>query len=336
MNHKTTFQLICLITFGMAFGVGCQKADKTAEFREKRSKAVANAQPKTVKTSRTPEIQEDQEDENSVADATQDLVAELKAKQEAEEARELELDKARKEKEAKDLEALVKEVIYKNNDDPESWSAKRVPDSSVWIDRDNREVIVPGKVCLKEGPLEMFVSPMGQKTHETVVTVDAWASEVHIGIAICGAMPGSPVEFEPAYTPAHGPEVEIEVVWKEGDKVVRRRAQDMIRNAETQKVMDTHWVFGGSLAVEGEGYYGDGGALVCLSNFTVATLDIPIKSDAADAYLLYEANPENIPEVNTQVLVYFKPKLKDNEVADEADIVKEVQRINGSLPNSNK
>lgn len=339
MINKTTIPILCFAMIAVILASGCQKVDKTAEFTNRRKAAVKNDQPKTSQTAQA-KVQEDdkQEDEKqeSVTDMTEQLVEDLKAKQEAEEAETHELDKARIEAEAKELEALIAEIVHDNNEDQESRTAKRVGEHPIWLDKEKREVVVAGRICLRDGPLEMFVTPMGEKSHETVVTVNAWSSEIHMCLALVGALPGSPVEFAPIYTPAHGPTIDIEVVWKDGDKIVRRKAQEMIRNAETKEAMKTHWVFAGSQAIQGEGYYGDGGPLVCLSNFTVATMDIPIKSEASDHLLLYEAFTENVPEVNTQVFVYFKPRIDDDEVADEEDIIKEVQRVDSSIPKNSK
>lgn len=332
MINKTTIRLMCFAVLALGFSLGCKKVDQSADFRNKRMAAVKKDDAKTTNATQ----EKVQEDENeSVANETEKLVEDLKAKQKAEEEKALELDKARLEAEKKELEALINEIVHDNNEDKESRSAKRVGEHPVWIDKEKHEVIAAGKICLRDGPLEMFVTPMGEKSHETVVTINAWASDIHVCLALVGALPGSPVEFAPIYKPAHGPKIDIEVVWKEGDKIIRRSAQDMIRNAETQERMKTHWVFGGSQAIQGEGYYGDGGPLVCLSNFTVATMDIPIKSEASDHLLLYEAFTENIPEVNTQVFVYFKPQIENDRFADQDDIIKEVQRINSSLPQSN-
>lgn len=325
INCITSFSIVTAIL--VASLSGCSQPDHTVSLKNKRQNAIKKMMPPSTDTSDVIEKTHDEDKQQEIADATKELVDEIKARQEEEKAETLEVDQERQEAEDKQLQVLIQEIVHGNNDDVETQSAKQVGEHKIWIDKENRQVIVAGAICLRAGPLEMFVSPMGQKSHETVVTVDAWASEIHICLALCGVMPGTPVEFVPMYKAARGPEVEIEVVWKEGDKIIRRRAQEMIRNSDTQKPMETHWVFGGSQAVEGEGYYGNSGALVCLSNFAIATMDIPIKSLESNDFLLYEALTEKIPEVNTPVFVYFKPKVKDSEIATDKEIAAEVGRI---------
>ncbi len=329
---KCTLQLIFATIFSCVFIIGCGNADNTVALKNKRKAALKNAM---LQKNKDPQVKQEPQvvsKQETIAEATKNLVDELKAKQKAEKAQTLAVDQARQEAEDKELKELITEIIHDNNEDVKTQTVNRVGEHKVWIDKENRQVIVGGKICLRSGPLELFVSPMGQKSHETIVTVDAWASQIHMCLALCGVMPGTPVEFAPIYKPAHGPKIEIEVVWKEGGKIIRRRAQDMIRNSETQKPMETHWVFGGSLVINDEGYYGDGGALVCLSNFAVATMDIPIKSVDSDAYLMYEALTENIPEVNTQVFLYFKPQIEDKDVASAEEIAAEVGRISNATP----
>lgn len=198
-------------------------------------------------------------------------------------------------------------------------------DREIWLDTENRQVIVGGKICLRTGPLEMFACPKGTKEHESVVSVNATSKMVHAGFLAIRSEPGSPVTWDPEYKPAFGPKVEIEVVWKEGDEIKRVRAQDMIRNHKTKKAMQTHWVFGGSQVYtyeDGEKvYYGDAGEMICLSNFSTATMDLPIESINNNDFLLFEAFTENIPEVNTQVYLFLRPEenMKDSDDKAKTD-----------------
>ena len=76
--------------------------------------------------------------------------------------------------------------------------------------------------------------------------------------------------------------------------------------------MTHQWVFGGSqIWVDpdtGEKiYYGDSGELICLSNFSTATMDLTVESSQSDDGLLFEAYTENIPPLGTQVYVMMTP-----------------------------
>jgi len=199
---------------------------------------------------------------------------------------------------------------------PGTW--KRVGnDEEVWIDFKNKQVIVGGQICVRDGPLELFACPGYTKAHESIIAVNAIAWQIHSGLVALGVDPGEPVQWQPKYRAASGPIIDIHVIWRDGEKVIRRRAQEMVREFETKQMMRHDWVFGGSRIFEhqesGEKYYGaDSGDLVCLSNFPEAMLDLPIDSSDANSNLLFEANTENIPELGTKVYVVFEPRTKES------------------------
>lgn len=191
------------------------------------------------------------------------------------------------------------------------------PDEEVWIDPMRKIVVVNGKVCLRRGPLELFACPRGTKEHESVVSVNAKAQTIHVGLLAIGAMQGSPVRFAPKYKSATGTEVDIWILWKDKDGVNQKLpAQQWIRNVKTGKAMTERWVFAGSGfyvdEMTGKKYYqADGsGDFICVSNFSTATLDLPVQSSAEAADLLYESFTERIPARDTQIRLVLIPRIK--------------------------
>lgn len=188
------------------------------------------------------------------------------------------------------------------------------PEKEVWIDTQAKEVIVGGRVCLTQGPLEMFICPESTKEHESIISANALSSEIHAALLAIGANPGKTASWNPEYRPAFGPQIEIELMWRDAktNEVVKMSARDWIRNFKTKKRMEANFVFGGSIFDvndnTGERYYlGDSGELVCLSNFSTATIDISVASSQDNMDLLYEAFSENIPPIGTQVYAVLKP-----------------------------
>ena len=193
---------------------------------------------------------------------------------------------------------------------PDTW--KRLGESHLWADPTNKQVIIRGFICLNKGGLEMFACPRNTKEHESIVSAHAQSSEVHAALVALGFDPGSTVQWQPEYKAATGPTVAVEVRWMEGGVITQRNAREMVRNFHTEELLQTDWVFGGSQLVHdpasGEDiYYGNGGELLCLSNFATATLDLPIKSSAEAEQLLYGAVTESIPPLNTKVYLVLSP-----------------------------
>ena len=202
----------------------------------------------------------------------------------------------------------------------------------IWIDVNSKEVIFAGHVCLNAGPLEMFICPKQTKEHESVISAHATALQVHLALVALGANPGKATSWDPEYRAAYGPTIEITLKWKDPDtgKINTTSAKQWIRNVKTKKAMDQLWVFGGSQFWEDpqanqKVYYGDSGELICLSNFSTATIDLNIQSSQSNEGLLFEAFEENIPPLETKVYAILKPgkriepkKVKETPQANSA------------------
>ena len=190
---------------------------------------------------------------------------------------------------------------------------KRLGKNQIWINHEDKQVMVRGRICQQEGPLEMFACPGRSKAHESVIATEARASEIHACLEALGFPPGKPCQWDPKYTPAHGPLVKIMVGWQEGNKFVQVNAREMVKASGTDKPLQKDWVFGGSQIYtdnvsEEKIYYADSGEMVCLSNFSTAMLDVQLESSDAEGGLLFEANKEKIPAPNTKVYMTFAPR----------------------------
>jgi hypothetical protein len=192
----------------------------------------------------------------------------------------------------------------------------------VWLDTKRKAVVVDGQVCLRAGQLEMFACPKGTKEHESVVSLNCLAEEVHAGLLAAGAKPGSPVTFNPEYKPATGQIVDVYVLWKDAQGNKRQaRAQDWIKYTKTGKPMSYDWVFAGSSFWKDpetglEHYRANGGDFICVSNFPSAMLDLPIESSQANTDLMFEAFSDNIPPKGTKVRVVLIPRAAKNAGAE--------------------
>ena len=194
---------------------------------------------------------------------------------------------------------------------------KMHPVFPVWIDKENKQVILEGAICQTNAPLEMFAVPSGTKEHEAIVAVPSEAYVVHAALLAVGAKPGKPVEFGPHqsdYKPATGTPIDITVKWKnDKGEIQTARAQEWIKNVKTGKDMQESWVFGGSGFWKDdqtgiEYYKAEGGDFICVSNFPSAMLDLPIESSQSNDELMFQANSERIPPRDTAVTVILIPK----------------------------
>ncbi|RMF45179.1 MAG: hypothetical protein D6753_00875 [Planctomycetota bacterium] len=192
------------------------------------------------------------------------------------------------------------------------------PHYRVWVDRDKKRVVVDGYVALTAGQLEMFACLAGTKEHESVVAVFSKAQLVHAGLLAIGAKQGTPVQWEPDFKPPTGSEIQVFVLWKDPDGTKKHiDARKWVRQVGTEdKTLETNWVFAGSSFwtdpdTGKQIYLAESGDLICVSNFTTATLDIPMKSTQVNSGLMFAAFTERIPERGTPVrlvLQLLEPK----------------------------
>ena len=194
------------------------------------------------------------------------------------------------------------------------WVRIGVDPHKVWINPKTKQVAVSGEVCLTKGYLEMFACIRGTKEHESVVALHSKAFVIHTGLLAVGAKPGSPAKWVPEYVPAEGQKVKIEMEWMdENGGRHRSSAKQWIRDLKTKKAMQHDWVFAGSLfwvdpETKKKFYRAEGGEVVCLSNFPVAMLDLPIKSSQMNEELAFEAFTENIPPRRTPIRIILTPQ----------------------------
>ncbi len=205
-------------------------------------------------------------------------------------------------------------------------SQRLTPRDRVWVDRKNHRVIADGYVAMQEGQLEMFACPAFTKEHESVVALFSKSSTIHAGLLAVGAQSGRPVQWEPEYRPPSGSEIQIQALWFDRDgRKQSADARTWIRQVGSEgKHLEPNWVFAGSGFWEDpetkkRHYLAESGDLICVSNFSTATLDIPLKSTDANSGLMFVAFSERVPDSGTPVrlvLQVIEPKKPEPKKPD--------------------
>ncbi len=181
------------------------------------------------------------------------------------------------------------------------------------IDGDQRRVIATAAVVLRQGQLEGLLCRKNTKEHEYILATQVDARQIHAALVVAGAKAGSPVQFQPKFTPAHGTPIKILLQYQKDGKTVTVPAQQWVRDVKTKKDLGTDWVFAGSrLLPDPEDdkkppfYLANQGDVICVCNMDTAMLDLPVASPTALAERNYEANTEQIPPLDTKVDVIFE------------------------------
>jgi hypothetical protein len=204
-------------------------------------------------------------------------------------------------------------ALHSRAEDPPEAKRKQIANNVFFeVQGDERRVVVSAYVVLREGRLEGLLCRKNTKEHEYILAADADASLIHAALVAAGGKAGSPVQFQPKFTPANGSSIRIRLQYQKDGKTVTVPAQQWIRDVKTKKDLDSDWVFGGShLLPDPEDakkppfYLANQGDVICLCNMDTAMLDLPIASPKALADRNYEANTDRIPPLDAKVDVIF-------------------------------
>ncbi len=106
------------------------------------------------------------------------------------------------------------------------------PQKTVLLDVIGKRLLIKANICLREGLLEMFGCIKQTKEHESILAIDSEAYVIHAGLLSLGAKPGTPVKFQPEYSPPSGTRIRIFCQWTDKDgKPHREPAESWVRNS---------------------------------------------------------------------------------------------------------
>ena len=185
------------------------------------------------------------------------------------------------------------------------------------VDRARKFVDVDATVILREGDwIELLACMPGSREHESILTVAARPSHVHLALLMLGAEPGSPMMWKRRgdrieVRPPYGARVAVSIISQQDGQTVETKANRWIVNQKTGRTMpDNVWLFAGSGFVEWEGrqiYRGDaGGSVISLVNFGDDVLTRPTRRTSHDDDGMWGACTKVIPPVGTAVKVRLR------------------------------
>lgn len=95
------------------------------------------------------------------------------------------------------------------------------PESTVYLDRNRKKVILRTEVACTNCVLEMLCVPEGTKEHECILRIRSQAYIVHTALLALGLEPGKAAIFSPEFKAPSGPIIQIQAVWQDQDGKVQ-------------------------------------------------------------------------------------------------------------------
>lgn len=181
-------------------------------------------------------------------------------------------------------------------------------------------VVFPGRVNLRQGPMELLAAFPQGRTHEAVLVLTGEPGEdgalpeglgatLNSSLMALGLRPGKSLQLLPGgrTIPAKGTPVHISVEWEEDGKPVRVRAEDLLWDRRNGRTMEEgRFIYVGSFFDRDGSYVPDlsGDAVAC---YSMATCVVDLSDPrAADDEVFVPCTP-HLPPEGTKVRVSFSP-----------------------------
>ncbi len=175
---------------------------------------------------------------------------------------------------------------------------------NVRLDPHARTVTVTGWVNQIFGAIELLACGPGGKTHESLLVLDVNPVDLQTSLLLLGLKPGPPSRGL-GQGPPKGAPVELWVDWVEDGTVTSRRAENLVFNVESRKVLPkTPWVFTGSVIEEGEFKAMAEQSLVVTYWDPWAIINLPLPCGANDEILVVNTN--TVPAAHTPITFRIK------------------------------
>lgn len=183
-------------------------------------------------------------------------------------------------------------------------------------------VVVPGRILVTRGPVELFGCGEGGKEHETIIRVECDIQQLDLAFALAGFKPGELAKKLDINEPGQGSRLLIFIQWNDKDgKVVTRRSEDLVISARREKPMPrVGWTYvgGWSEVPDATGKTHKildavrSRSLVTTWRNTKGLLDNPLPEGADDT--LFAANYMVLPDSRTPVRIIFRlPSAAEHE-----------------------
>jgi hypothetical protein len=188
------------------------------------------------------------------------------------------------------------------------------------VDIKNKTVDIEASVATPDAKwLELLACTKGTREYESILTVTARPTHIHLALLMVGLEPGAPMQWlnqgqgNPIkVVPASGAKVKVTLIYEKDGKPVEVGANQWVLDAPTQKPLaDDIWLFCGSrIGTEGKDkiYYADAsGAVLTLVNFGDDLLTKPNNNTSKDGNDHFAVNPAAIPPKDTKVTIRLQP-----------------------------
>lgn len=202
-------------------------------------------------------------------------------------------------------------ALPQSNSDIKEQVVKQLSDSlyqigNITLNSRTNELLMPGKINMDKGIIELLACAPGGKVHESVLVIDVVPYHLQVSLLLLGLNYGGGVSFQGDPSIPKGDSVEVFVKWKDKeDNMQFYRGEDLVFNLKDSSVMKkTHWVFTGSKVIDGLFVADAEKSLITTFHDPFTILDNPSPDGAYDDFFI--VNEKIVPPKGTKVEVIIK------------------------------
>lgn len=182
---------------------------------------------------------------------------------------------------------------------------------NIIIDEDKKEVTIPGRLNMLEGPIEFIACTRGgMKAYESVLEMDTDAMSFNLSMILLGLDPknGKPAAYHFDPIPPQGDIVEISIQWDTENGKKSILVQDIIHDMNTGKTLPTdQWVYTGSIFLDNGSYLAEeAGVLIGFVHDPASIIESSF-SGKFPAYGTYVVNRNHLLSIGDQIMMIIKP-----------------------------
>ncbi len=182
------------------------------------------------------------------------------------------------------------------------------------LDKKSHTLTFPAEVNMRDSLIEYLLVHKTGKTHESLLATDVEPSDLHLAMLLLGVKDSAaaasppPTQIDSAYLKSApklgGDPVDIQIIWKDGEKEKQCRAEEWITNTAKKAAMQNGpWLYNGSYVVEGKFAAQTDGSIVAVVTDPSALMNNPRPDDTND--MVWAVRAAKVPPVGTPVVVSF-------------------------------
>lgn len=202
-------------------------------------------------------------------------------------------------------------ALPQSNSDIKEQVVKQLSDSlyqigNITLNSRTNELLMPGKINMDKGIIELLACAPGGKVHESVLIIDIVPYHLQVSLLLLGLNYGGGVAFQGDSSIPKGDSVEVFVKWTDEENNTKfYRGEDLVFNLKDSSVMKkTHWVFTGSKVIDGLFVADAEKSLITTFHDPFTILDNPSPDGAYDDFFI--VNEKIVPPKGTKVEVIIK------------------------------